>query len=65
MHDVKAFRDLLEGAEERRRVSGLLGDSAYDSGMVFEALEEWGIEAVIKPRRGSRQDTQSPARGRP
>ncbi len=65
VHDVKAFRGLLEGAEERRRVSGLLGDGAYDSGMVFEALEAREIEAVIKPRMGSRPDTRSPARGRP
>jgi len=64
MHDVKAFRGLLEGAEERRRVSGLLGDGAYDSGAVFEALEERGIEAVVKPRRNSVPSTRSSARGR-
>jgi len=32
--------------------------------MVFEALEERGIVTVVKPRRGSRSDTRSPARGR-
>jgi len=64
VHDVKAFRGLLERAEERRRISGLLGDGAYDSGMVFEALEERGIEAVVKPRRNSVPGTASPARGR-
>jgi len=64
MHDVKAFRGLLEGAEVRRRVSGLLGDGAYDSGAVFEALEERGIEAVVKPRRNSVPSTRSSARGR-
>ena len=64
VHDVKAFKGLLEGAEERRRVSEWLGDGAYDSGEVFEALEARGIEAVITPRRGSRPGTRSPARGR-
>jgi len=64
VHDVKAFRGLLEGAEERRRISGLLGDGAYDSGMVFEELEERGIEGVIKPRRNSVSSTRSSARGR-
>ena len=64
VHDVKAFRGLLEGAEERRRISGLLGDGAYDSGMVFEALEERGIEAVVKPRRNSVSGPGSSARGK-
>ncbi len=64
VHDVKAFQGLLEGAEERRRVSEWLGDGAYDSGMVYEALEARGIEAVIKPRRNSVSSTRSAARGR-
>jgi hypothetical protein len=64
VHDVKAFQGLLEGAEERRRVSEWLGDGAYDSGGVYEALEARGIEPVIKPRRNSRPGTRSPARGR-
>jgi hypothetical protein len=37
---------------------------AHDSGKVFELLDARGIEAVIKPRRSSRVDTGSPARGR-
>ena len=63
MHDVKAFRGLLKGAEERRRITSWLGDGAYDSGMVFEALEERGIEAVIKPRRNARSDAGPLSRG--
>ena len=64
VHDVKAFPGLVEEAEKRRRISCWLGDGAYDSGMVFEELEERGIEAVVKPRRNSVSGTASPARGR-
>jgi len=64
VHDVKVFQGLLEGAEKRRRVIQWLGDGAYDSGEVYEALEARGIEPVIKPRRNSVPDTASPARGR-
>ncbi len=64
VHDVKAFQGLLEGAEERRRVSEWLGDGAYDSGMVFEALEARGIEAVVKLRRNSVPSTRSSVRGK-
>jgi len=64
VHDVKAFQGLLEEAGERRRVSEWLGDGAYDSGEVFEALEARGIEPAIKPRRNSRLDTRSSARRR-
>ena len=64
VHDVKAFPGSPRGAEEGRRVPGLLGDCAYDSGDVFEALEEWGIEAVIRPRRNSVPGLGSSARGR-
>ena len=64
VHDVKAFPSLLEKAEKGRRVVRGLGDGAYDSGMVYEMLEARGIETVIKPRRNSRLDTASPARGR-
>ena len=40
VHDVKAFQGLLKGAEERRRrIIQWLGDGAYDSGELFEALE--------------------------
>jgi hypothetical protein len=63
-HDVKAFPALVEKAEERRSVSKMLGDGAYDSGMVYEALGARGIEPVIKPRRNSRLDTRSSARRR-
>jgi len=64
LHDVKAFKGLLEKAEKRRRVVRWLGDGAYDSGEVFEMLEARGIEPVIKPRKNSRLDTRSPARRR-
>jgi len=64
MHDVKAFPGLLEEAGKRRRISRCLGDGAYDSGMVYEALEAQGIEAVVKPRRNSVPGTASAARGR-
>ena len=64
VHDVKAFRGLLEGANEKRRITCWLGDGAYDSGMVFEALEERGIEAVVKTRRNSVLGPGSSARGR-
>jgi len=64
VHDVKAFNGLLAKAEKRRRIIQWLGDGAYDSGMVFEALEARGIELVIKPRRNSRPETASPARRR-
>jgi hypothetical protein len=64
VHDVKAFPGLVKEANEKRRIACWLGDGAYDSGVVFEELEERGIEAVIKPRRNSRPDTRSPARGR-
>ena len=64
LHDVKAFKGLLEKAEKKRRVVRWLGDGAYDSGDVFEMLEARGIEPVIKPRKNSRLDTRSPARRR-
>jgi len=64
VHDVKAFPELVEEAEERRQIKEALGDGAYDSGMVYEMLEARGIEAVIKPRKNSRLDTASPARRR-
>jgi hypothetical protein len=64
MHDVKAFPGLILEAGKRRRVTRCLGDGAYDSGMVYEALEAQGIEAVIKPRRNSRPAAGSSARGR-
>jgi transposase len=64
VHDVKAFPGLLKKAEEKRRIACWLGDGAYDSGDVFEEMEERGIEAVIKPRRNSVPGLGSSARGR-
>ena len=64
MHDVKAFPGLLAEAGKRRRIARCLGDGAYDSSMVYEALEAQGIEAVIKPRRNSRPAAGASARGR-
>ena len=56
-------RGLVKEANEKRRIACWLGDGAYDSGMVFEELEERGIEAVIKPRRNSVPGPGSSARG--
>ena len=64
MHDVKAFPGLLEEARKRRRIKRCLGDGAYDSSEVYEALEAMGVEAVIKPRRNSVPGAASSARGR-
>jgi len=64
MHAVKAFQSLLEEAGKRRRIARCLGDGAYDSGIVYEALEARGIEAVIKPRKNSVPGTASVARRR-
>ena len=64
MHDVKAFPGLLNEAGKRRRIKRCLGDGAYDSSSVYEALEAQGIEAVIKPRRNSVPGAASSARGR-
>ena len=64
MHDVKAFPGLLEEAGKKRKIKRCLGDGAYDSGEVFEALEAQGIEPVIKPRKNSVLGTASTARGR-
>ena len=64
VYNVKAFKGLLEEAEEKRRIACWLGDGAYDSGEVFEVLEARGIEAVIKPRRNSVSSTRSSTRGR-
>ena len=47
----------------RRGIARCLGDGAYDSGMVFEALEARGIEAVIKPRWSSCPAAGASARG--
>ena len=47
VHDVKAFPGLVKEANEKRWIACWLGDGAYDSGDVFEELEERGIEAVV------------------
>ena len=64
MHDVKAFPVLLEEAGKKRKIKRCLGDGAYDSGDVYDALEVRGIEPVIKPRRNSVPAAGSSARGR-
>ncbi|RJS84658.1 hypothetical protein CW706_03475 [Candidatus Bathyarchaeota archaeon] len=40
------------------------GDGAYDTGGIYELSEYKGVEAIIKPRKNSRIDTPSEARGR-
>ena len=62
VHDVKALPGLVEGAGKNVRGARVLGDGAYDSGMVYGLLEAKGIEPVIKPRRNSRLDTRCPGR---
>jgi hypothetical protein len=64
VHDVKALPGLVEGAEGNVRVAEVIGDGAYDSGDVYEFLENRGIESVIKPRRNSRLGSGPPARRR-
>jgi hypothetical protein len=61
-HDVKALPGLVEGSERNVRVARVYGDGAYDSGDVYEFLENRGIEAVVKPRRNARLGTGPPAR---
>jgi hypothetical protein len=62
VHDVKALPGLVEGAGRSVRVARVIGDGAYDSGMVYGLLEGLGVEAVVKPRRNSRLDTRCPGR---
>ena len=64
VHDVKAFPDLMKGANEKRRIARWLGDEAYDMCKVIKALGEQGVEAVGKPRRNSVQDLGSSVRER-
>lgn len=64
IHKIKAFQGLLEGAEERRRVSEWFEDGAYDMCEVIKALEERGIETVCKPWRNSVLDLGSSVRER-
>jgi hypothetical protein len=62
VHDVKALPGLVEEAEGNVRVAKLYGDGAYDSGDVYDVLENRGIEVVVKPRRNARVDSGPPAR---
>jgi transposase len=64
VHDVKALPGLVEEAEGNVRVAEVIGDGAYDSGDVYEFLENRGIEPVIKPRRNSRLGSGPPSRRR-
>ena len=64
VHDVKALPGLVEEAGRNVRVSGLLGDGAYDSSRVYALLEGRGIEAVVKPRGNGRSDRGHPGRRR-
>jgi len=63
VHDSEVVPGLLEEAEGTVRVEKMIGDGAYDSGLVYGELEKRGVEAVIKPRRNARSDTGPPARG--
>lgn len=63
-HDSKVFPKLLEEAERHGRVVKVYGDGAYDSSEIYELLESKGVEAAIKPRKNSRSETPSEARGR-
>jgi hypothetical protein len=62
VHDVKALPGLVEEAEGNVRVAKLYGDGAYDSGDVYDVLENLGIEVVVKPRRNARVDSGPQAR---
>jgi len=56
---------LVEGALQRCRVKGVLGDGGYDSRVNFAYLDERGIEPGIKVRRNSsRRARGCPARRR-
>lgn len=51
--DAEKFGDLVSGARKVANVVKVLGDGAYDSKENFDILEANGIEAGIRPRRGS------------
>jgi transposase len=50
-HDVTAAEPLLETADPR----ALIGDKAYDSDALIEALEQRAITAVIPPRENRKE----------
>jgi len=64
VHDSEVFPRLLEEAESHGRVVKVYGDRAYDTGGVYELSKSKGVEATIKPKKNSRIDTPSEARGR-
>jgi len=64
VHDSKVFPKLLEEAEKHGKIVKVYGDGAYDSSDIYELLGSKGMEAAIKPRKNSRLDTPSGARGR-
>lgn len=59
VHDSKLLPKLLGEAGERREVSRVLADGAFDSSKVYRLLDSRGVEAAIKPRRNSRSDAPS------
>jgi hypothetical protein len=63
-HDSKVFPKLLEEAEKHGKIVKVYGDGAFDSSDIYEIPDSKGIEAAIKPRKNSRLDTPSEARGR-
>jgi len=63
VHASKVFSRLLEEAESHGRVVKAYGDGAYDTGGVYKLSESRGVEAVVKPRKNSRIDAPSEARG--
>ena len=64
VHDSEVFPRLLEEAESHGKALKAYGDGAYDAGGVYEFSESKGVEAIVKPRRNSRIDTPSEAKGR-
>jgi hypothetical protein len=64
VHDSEVFPALLEDAERHGDVVNALGDGAYDSSKVYDALEPRGAVATIRPRKNSRPGASSAARRR-
>jgi len=46
VHDSRVAERLVDRAESRRRVSGVLGDGAYDSARLYESLRQRGIDSL-------------------
>lgn len=51
--DSEKFKDLVNGARKVAKVVRVLADGAYDSKENFDFLDASGMEAGIKPGRGS------------